>query len=644
MPNRLVNEDSPYLKQHADNPVDWWPWCEEAFEKALKEKKPIFLSIGYSSCHWCHVMEKEVFENAEIAKFLNEHFISVKVDKEERPDIDKYYQEVYQLLNQRPGGWPTSIFLTHDKKPFFAGTYIPPEPKYNMMGFMQLIEKIASMYKEDPKELIKHAREIERFIKGGAEPVKAVKFDATITKKFIEAAKKHFDKKYGGFSPPPKFPQTSLINMLLNIYRLENDKDALEMAEFTLKNMAKGGIRDLVDGGFCRYSVDDKWLVPHFEKMTYDNALLAETYLKAYFTTKDDFYKNVAFETLDFMLEKMSEKNLFFSSSDADSDNEEGKYYVYKYDEIIKAFKNAGFNDKEIKEVCEKLSITKNGNFEGKIIIRNESLQDFSWLEGVLTVLKELRKNKDYPQIDKKVITSWNAMMIKTLFIASRTDLKYFEPAQEAINALLKKMYIDNHLYHSALIDGEPKIKAFLEDYAYLADALLEAYKTTLNESYLLLAQKLTNEALIEYFDEGRWYFSKGEFTIYAEESDTTYPSSGAKIVSVMLSLGSLIDEKYRHFSFKSLEYYSGKIMKHLLYAGLFAEDIVRLIYEDKIIKSNRDNLFKCTEKIDYVPYPFTLLKADEEAKGYMLCGIRNCYASENDCKKIIEHIKEQHD
>ncbi|SMC09424.1 thioredoxin domain-containing protein [Nitratiruptor tergarcus] len=636
MANRLEKEQSPYLQQHKNNPVDWYPWGEEAFKKAKEENKPIFLSIGYSSCHWCHVMEKEVFENEEAAKYLNEHFVSIKVDREERPDIDKYYQEVHQLLNQRPGGWPLSIFMTPDKEPIFAATYIPLEPKYGMPGFIQLLKNIVTALQKDPQEIKKQGRELLSYLKP-QNPTKAVKFDEKIADIFVEATKKFFDPQHGGFGHKPKFPHTSTINTLLDIYRLNENKDALHMAEVSLQNMAKGGLRDLVDGGFCRYSVDEKWLVPHFEKMAYDNALLMESYLKAYTTTKNELYKDIAFEIADFISEYMSQKGLFYSASDADSEGEEGKYFVYDYDEVVKKLEIDGFSPEEIQTVLQKLGITKAGNFEGKNIVRVDDLQLCETSKKALKSLKDLRKSRCYPFIDKKIITSWNAMMIKSLYMAARIESRYFEIAEESLQQLLQKMYIDEHLYHAALINKKPTIKAFLEDYAYLATALLEAYKTTLNEEYLARANLLVNDALTEFFDNGRWYFSKGEIWTEAEHTDTSYPSSAAVMVEAMLTLGSLLDEKYIKFSFDTIEFYSEKIYKYATWSAKFIEDVLRFIYQDKIIKADAQNLAACNE-IDFAKYPFTLLKS-EEIEGYMLCNRSACFLHTNDCQEIIKAL-----
>jgi len=638
MPNRLIREDSPYLKQHANNPVDWYPWSKEAFKRALDENKPIFLSIGYSSCHWCHVMEREVFEDEEIAEILNKYFISIKLDREERPDIDKYYQEVYQLLNQRAGGWPLSIFMTPQKEPFFARTYIPPTPRFNMMGFKQLIEKIVKIWQTDPQSIKSEAKEILKFLNGANKPKVAVELDLTIVDKFIKKVSSIYDPKYGGFSSKPKFPQTSIINTLLKIYQLNQNKEALKMATTTLKNMAKGGIRDLIDGGFCRYSVDEKWLVPHFEKMTYDNALIANSYLGAYFVTKDSFYKDIAFEIIEFMTQKMQESALFYSASDADTEGKEGEYFIYKYDEIIEKLKEDGFSNKEIEEILRKLSITKEGNFEGKNIIRVED-DKFEEKDRVFKSLKEIREKREYPFIDKKIITSWNAMMIATLYKASRVDFRFFEMAEESLNKLLEKLYIDDKLYHVTMIDKEPKIEAFLEDYAYLIYALLEAYKSTLNEEYLAISVKLTNDTLVNFWEEGKWYFSRGEFKTDSDFTDATYPSSAAMMVNVMLTLGAIFDRKYKEFAFVTLEYYSEKIYKFLPYCGLFVEDIIRFLKDDIVIKSKREKIIKCMEKVDFY-HPFTLLK-EELIDDILICNTTSCFATAKDCNEVILRLKE---
>ncbi len=643
MANRLKNEHSPYLQQHADNPVDWYPWGEEAFEKARKENKAIFLSIGYSSCHWCHVMEDESFKDESTAKILNEHFVAVKVDREERPDIDKHFQEVYQLMNQRPGGWPTSIFLTQERKPFYSATYIPDEPRYGMMSFSSLLEVIADKYSKEKALLTEKADEILRFLNPKEDRIQATKLDLSIIGRVSDQAKQLFDNTNGGFNKAPKFPQASMLDLLLDLYRITGDKETRDMALHSLTCMAKGGLRDLVEGGFCRYSTDNEWLIPHFEKMTYDNALLAEVYLKAYHVSGKDFYRSVAFETIDFMIENMSEDGLFYSASDADTEGEEGKYFVYTYEKALKSFDKAGIPKEEHAALAEALHITKEGNFEGKNIVRIEdpTHNDIPYYDEAIHALKKRREKRTHPFIDKKVLVSWNAMMIKTLFRASRADNAYLKPALRSLDALLKSMYINSELFHSTLMGKKPKIKAFLEDYAYLAETLIEAYESTLDETYLMTATKLTNSAIEKYFAQGKWKFSRGEFETNADIYDSSYPSSVATMLSVLYSISSLVDVVYKKFVFKTLEIYSYDIMRQPISTPRMSRMVIRYLKDDVIIKAKEDVLKKHIKELDTLPHPFSLLKNDTN-DGFMLCNSNSCFGHEKDFKGIIEILEKR--
>ena len=643
MSNRLKNEHSPYLQQHADNPVDWYPWGEEAFEKARKENKAIFLSIGYSSCHWCHVMEHESFEDEATAKILNKYFIAIKVDREERPDIDKHFQEVYQLMNQRPGGWPTSIFLTQEQKPFYSATYIPDEPRYGMMSFDSLLEVIADKYSNEKDLLTEKADEILRFLNPKEDKIQATKLDLTIIDRVSDQAKQLFDNQNGGFNKAPKFPQASTLDLLLDVYRLTGDKETLNMALFSLSSMAKGGLRDLVEGGFCRYSTDNEWLVPHFEKMTYDNALLSEVYLKAYHVSGHDFYKKVAFETLDFMLENMSEDHLFYSASDADTEGEEGKYFVYTYEKALKSFDKAGIPSKEHTALAKALHITKEGNFEGKNIIRVDDPSDtkIPYYSEAIESLKKRREKRVHPFIDKKVLVSWNAMMIKSLFKASRVDKRYLKPAIKSLDALLQSMYINSELYHSTLIGKTPKIKAFLEDYAYLSELLIEAYESTLNEVYLITATKLVNAAIEKYFVQGKWKFSRGEFETNADIYDSSYPSSVATMLSVLYSISSLVDGVYKKFVFKTLEIYSYDVMRQPISTPRMTRMVIRYLKDDVIIKAKEEKLKEHIMDLDTLPHPFSLLKNDTN-DGYMICNSNSCFGHEKDFAGVLEVLEKR--
>ena len=644
MVNHLKNEHSPYLQQHAHNPVDWYPWGEEAFQKARDEHKPIFLSIGYSACHWCHVMEQESFQDEKTAKLLNKHFISIKVDREERPDIDKHFQNVYQLMNGRPGGWPTSIFLTEERKPFYSATYIPDEPKYGMMSFSSLLEVVADKYKNGKEILVKEADRILKHLNPQEDKIQATKLDQSIMARVLNQAEQLFDSKEGGFNKAPKFPQASTLELLLNLYRISNEKSALSMVEFSLLNMAKGGLRDLVEGGFCRYSTDNAWLVPHFEKMTYDNALLASVYLKAYHTTHNNFYKEVAFETIDFMLEKMSENHLFYAASDADTQGEEGKYFVYSYDKALKSFTKAGIPSKAHEALATALHISKEGNFEGKNIVRveNPSHIDIPYYEEALKALRKRREEKrEYPFIDTKVIVSWNAMMITTLFQAGRIEKKYLKQAKKSLDKLLGSMYLNSQLFHSTLIGKEPKIQAFLEDYAYLGEALIEAYESTLDETYLIIATKLANSAIEKYYQHGKWKFSRGEFETDADIYDSSYPSSVATIISLLHSLSSLVDSVYKKFVFKTLEIHSYDMMRQPISTPKMSQMVIRYLKDDIIIKAEKEKLSPELSKRDTITYPFTFFKNDTN-DGFMLCNSHSCFGHEKTLEGIVAILEKR--
>lgn len=640
MSNKLKKEQSPYLIQHSENPVDWYPWGDEAFSKAKKDNKAIFLSIGYSSCHWCHVMERESFENKEIAEILNQNFVSIKVDREERPDIDKHFQSVYQLMNGRSGGWPTSIFLTEDKKPFYSATYIPPEAKYGMMGFNELLVTIKKKYTAQKDLLTEKAEEILRFIDPQDKKIQATKLDNSIILRFEQQSTQLMDKVNGGFNKAPKFPQVSLLELLFDTYLLTKNKSTLNMAIKTLDNMMKGGLYDIVEGGFCRYSTDDIWLVPHFEKMSYDNALLITLYLKSYQITKDIKYKSIALDTLDFMLAKMSKDNLFFSASDADTEGVEGKYFVYDYDEVEKIF----LNNNIPKETISDLGISKNGNFEGSNIVRPiKNKKDIVKYDEAIQILLDIRGEREYPFIDEKIIVSWNAMVIKSIFRASRINneinKEYLEQAVNSLGTLLDNMYINDELYHSTIIGENPKIKAFLEDYAYLTDTLLEAYQTTLNENYLILATKLVNTSIEKYYAHGKWKFSRGEFETNADSYDSSYPSSLAVMLDSIYTISSLVDTVYKKFVFQTLQLNSYDVMRQPISKPKLAKVVMRYLSDDIIIKAKEDKLKYHLSDIQKLSYPFSYLRVDKN-DGFMICNSNSCFGHEKDFNGVEEVIK----
>ncbi|MGA9047007.1 thioredoxin domain-containing protein [Sulfuricurvum sp.] len=630
MSNRLAFEDSPYLQQHKENPLEWYPWCDEAFDRAKREHKAIFISIGYSSCHWCHVMEHEVFENPEIAEFVNQHFICIKVDREERPDIDKHYQELHMLLNRRSGGWPLSIFCTPENKPFYAATYIPPYNQERMMGFSELTAIIADKIAQNDEKLFQNADEITGYLRPKNEPVQATALNAKIIPQFTQQAGHNYDENNGGFSKSPKFPHASTLRTLMTIDRLEPDEKIKAILTHTLDSMALGGMYDLIDGGFCRYSTDEAWLVPHFEKMTYDNALLCTLYAEAGVLYKDENYIRIARETADFMIRFMMEDDLFYSASDADTEGEEGKYFVYSYDEIAAAIVKCHVDNPQ--EAARVIGATPEGNFEGHCIIRLSSPKRPEWFEAFRQELRILRQTRTYPFIDRKVISAWNAMMIKALFVLGKVDNAYTTQAIHSLEKLKSTMFSNDQLKHSTLIHKTPKIDAFLEDYAYVCNALLEGYQATQNEHYLIDAQRFANKALEHFYEEGKLYFSRGAFTTVAELDDGTYPSAMAIMINVLLSLGILVDSKYRHFAFKSLEYVSIKLMKTPIYYPTLTAEVIRYLSEQRVVKNKSENLARLELPFHY---PFVLLKNDETLNEFTICGENSCFAATEDAAQL---------
>ena len=508
--NNLKHETSPYLLQHANNPVHWQPWGKSAFEKAKKEDKPIFLSIGYSTCHWCHVMAHESFEDAKVADILNTNFVSIKVDKEERPDIDSIYMNVCQTFTGS-GGWPTTIFMTPDQKPFFAGTYFPKRSQYGTVGFIELLLNISDKWEKHKEELIKSGDRIIEVLNH------EVKNEGVISKDLITNAvlsfRESYDKIYGGFGVAPKFPTPHNLMFLMHVYETTKDKEDLEMVEKTLLQMYKGGIFDHIGFGFSRYSTDRSFLAPHFEKMLYDNALLIISYIKAFTITKNDRYKKVAIQTADYVLRELTHHpGGFYCAQDADSDGVEGKYYVFSYDEMINLLG---------KDVGEKFNhyydITKDGNFMGKNIpnLLKSTVLDDSF-EVYLPKIYEYRKGRTKLHLDDKILTSWNSLMIVAFATMYRVlnESIYLETAKKACTFIENNLREQNTLFVSYR-DGKRSGKGFLDDYAFYIYALITMYEASLDETYLKQAIILNNKAISDFYDE-----EKGGFYLYGKENE----------------------------------------------------------------------------------------------------------------------------
>lgn len=510
MKNHLKNQTSPYLLQHADNPVDWYPWCDEVFRRAKMEDKPVFLSIGYSTCHWCHVMAHESFEDTQIAEILNQHFIAVKVDKEERPDIDSIYMSVCQAFTGN-GGWPTTIFLTPDQKPFFAGTYFPKTARYGQIGLKELLLVVHESWKTDRGELLKSADQIISLLD------RKNKVEGEVDVKLLSIAfdfyKQTFDDEFGGFGEAPKFPTPHNLLFLIQYYAKNGEEEAMKMVEKTLLQMYYGGMFDHIGGGFSRYSTDRYFLVPHFEKMLYDNALLILAYCKAYQITKKRIYCDVAEKTAIYVLREMtSPEGGFYSAQDADSEGVEGKYYLLEPSEIVGVLGEiAG------KEFNEYFDITEEGNFEGKNIpnlLQSKSARES--INAYLPTVYEYRKKRYSLHLDDKILTSWNALMIAAMCCLYRVteNQTYLLAATKAQEFIWNRICEKDSLCISYR-NGQRSGKGLLNDYANEVFALLTLYESTLNPVYLEKARKFCEKAISDFYDQ-----EQGGFFLSGKENE----------------------------------------------------------------------------------------------------------------------------
>ena len=515
VPNRLINEKSPYLLQHAYNPVAWYPWSEEAFSKAKIEDKPIFLSIGYSTCHWCHFMERESFEDEEVASLLNADYVCIKVDREERPDIDSIYMEVCQRLTGS-GGWPLTIFMASDKKPFFAGTYFPKYDRMGMHGLLSILQSVSEAWKNDREIILNSSRQILNAINQPDNKVNE-EFKPGLIKDAFSQLEADFDNVYGGFDNAPKFPTPHNLYFLLRYWYNERDKRALEMVEKTLESMYEGGIYDHIGYGFSRYSTDKMWLVPHFEKMLYDNALLSIAYLETYQVTGKRKYAEIAEEIFTYILRDMtSPEGGFYSAEDADSEGEEGKFYIWSADEMVKVLGEA-----DGKKFCSYYGITDEGNFEGKnipnLIKPVSTVIDTIFINECREKLLEIRNKRVHPFRDDKILTAWNGLMIAAMAIGGRVLNKreYIDAAEKAADFIYKNLIRKDGRLLARFRDGEAALSAFLDDYAFLIWGLLEIYESNFRSEYLEKAINL-NSDLIKYF----WDDKNAGLFVYGSDSE----------------------------------------------------------------------------------------------------------------------------
>ena len=563
MSNRLKNENSPYLRQHGDNPVDWYPWCAEAFEKAQREDKPVFLSIGYSTCHWCHVMAHESFEDAEAADILNRGYVCIKVDREERPDIDAVYMSVCQAINGS-GGWPLTVIMTPEQKPFFAGTYFPKRSRYGRTGLMELLTEISRLWRGDRKKLLSLGDRIMSALEPAAEPAHKEPDKALLQRAYAHF-RSSFDAEWGGFGAAPKFPAAHNLLFLLHYARRMKEPQAAAMAEKTLKAMAHGGIFDNISGGFSRYSTDRKWLIPHFEKMLYDNALLLTAYVSAYQATGDAEYADIARRTADYILSELTdEKGGFYCGQDADSEGVEGKYYVFTQEEIISVL---GREDGG--EFCRLYGIGKKPNFEGGSVPNRIDAQDAAWAadDPRLCRLRRYRKERTALHRDEKILLSWNAWTIIALAQAGTalSETRYLSAAMKAQRFIEESMTDENGRLLLSLGGSTGQ----LDDYAVYALALLSLYRASFDAEYLKAAIRRAKQ-ITELFED-----EKGGYFMYAHDAealisrpkelyDGAIPSGNSVAAVVFEELAALTGEtKWRECSDRQLGFIASRTERY---------------------------------------------------------------------------------
>ena len=559
--NHLINESSPYLLQHAHNPVDWYPWGEEAFAISREQNKPVLLSIGYSACHWCHVMAHESFEDEEIARLMNDNFVNIKVDREERPDLDQIYMNAVQMMTHH-GGWPMTVFLTPDAIPFYGGTYFPPQDRYNMPGFPRVLISVAEAYKDRRSDIAQTSDQLLNELRRLSETSGS---EQSIEKELLDAAfvgiTRGYDPVNGGFGGAPKFPPAMTLEFLLRTFVRTGNADALEMVRTTTTKMAYGGMYDQLGGGFHRYSTDAKWLVPHFEKMLYDNALLSRVYLHYYQVSQDELARETTKGILDYVIREMTnDEGGFYSTQDADSEGHEGKFFVWDIAEI-----KSVLGEKEANFFCAAYDITDSGNFEGENIPNiKHSLKAVAEKAGVTLdelnaslsqskrKLFEVREQRIKPDRDEKVITAWNGLMLASFaeagVVLDRPD--YLDIARKNARFILSKLQRDGFLLRTYK-DGVAKFNAYLEDYAFLIEGLTTLFETSGEIEWLNAALSLTERMVEEFWDEDNAGFfftgtSHEKLIVRSKDYfDNATPSGNSVAASVLLRLGILTDSEH---------------------------------------------------------------------------------------------------
>jgi len=625
--NRLSEENSPYLLQHSNNPVNWYPWCDEAFKLAEEKDLPVFLSIGYSTCHWCHVMERECFEDDEVAKILNSNFISIKVDREQRPDIDSIYMSVCQMMTQR-GGWPLSIFITPKKEPFFAGTYFPKNGKDKMVGFVDLLNNIINVWNNNKPDIFKSAESIIKSLKDISNPKLPNSFiKKDNMKEIFESLKDFYDEKYGGFGEAPKFPSPQNIIFLAKYFSSFKDNDSLRMINQTLTSIALGGIHDHLGGGFHRYSTDVKWLVPHFEKMLYDQANILEALYEGYLLDEKDIYLETINSTQNYLNEIMkSDSGAFFSAEDADSEGEEGLFYIWSEGELKEVLKSDEFyffkhlyNIEPQGNFLEETTKQENGK---NIIYLKDELEKFSSIfsleenlikeesKRIKSKLKNYRNKRKRPILDDKILTDWNSMVISSLSKISRIKNNH-QSLDTAIrcNEFIENNMINNGDLNHCYRNNVSSINGTLDDYSFYSKALIDLYESTLDPNYLIKAYKISERMIFYFWDHknGLFFSSRDDDDLIVRQKnllDGASPSGNSIALYALAKLSYYFNDEDLKNKATELSSRLGEMAKKFpINLGMFLSNQF-LLYDDTtqiIITSNWEHLDHSNEVVNYL-------------------------------------------
>ncbi|SFV68015.1 Thymidylate kinase [hydrothermal vent metagenome] len=612
--NELQFESSPYLLSHKNNPVNWLPWSKKAFAQAKRENKAIFLSLGYSTCHWCHVMEEDSFSNEKLAKLFNKYFICIKVDREEMPHLDALYQEVYLKIRHHSGGWPLSLFMTPQKEVYYAATYIPAHKQPYSEGLDTLLEKLGEMYQINDTKFKEDLAAIQQIINAKVVYEEAKETDISVNT-LSESLKENIDDIYSGFGSGRKFPEASKLSLMMDLAEINSDEELEAYSYEMLDVMALRGLYDQVEGGFFRYTVDAAWEIPHFEKMLYDQAELIPIYVRAYLKTGKKLYKNVVVETIAMLDKHYVKDDLYYSASDADTNHEEGAYFIFTQKDL----KGTGVEYVE--------------NFEDKMhlnIYENQRPKNFQL---------KVRSTREYPFIDKKINTAWNALMIEALYSASIIDKKYKKKADKTLKALSELMFKNYDLYHQTIIGMTPRQKGLLEDYSFFIGALIAGYEVDYDKDKLDFAEYLLNHANAKFYKKGVWYLSDDNLDIKAGLIDKYYASPLSKMLQNIINIASLkASFRYEKLALATLEPQMDVLKFKQSDAPALAKAYLMQNLKVTTIKSKKQNLLKYKKEIQTIAYPYVLTK-EEKYDDYLACTIRLCYSKDKNIKTVIKAI-----